>query len=119
MHKKYYEKGRLRYFSRNQLIVFDYPTVTAICYSIAIFIFGSLILISLKQWTKLLDSIPPKTNNSVAIEKKEGDKLALDFIDTPEEIMQLVKAQEKSPLPEKIAEIQNTTVARGRVTLLL
>lgn len=104
MEKKYYEKGRLKYFSRNQLIVFDYPTIAAISYSLAVFLFGSLILLSLKQWTKLLDAIPPKTSPSTALEKKEGDAMALDFIEIPADIPQQLKSQEQAPIPEKLIE---------------
>lgn len=103
MSKKYYEKGRLKYFSRNQLIIFDSPTIIAVSISIAIFLFGSLIVFSLKQWTDLLNRKPAVTN----INKKKDTEITLNLIDEPAEIIEQLKKLEIPPLPEKITENKN------------
>jgi outer membrane biosynthesis protein TonB len=103
MSKKYYEKGRLKYFSRNQLIVFDSPTIIAVSISIAFFLFGSLIVFSLKQWTDLLNSKPAVTN----INKKKDTEITLNLIDEPAEIIEQLKKLEIPPLTEKIADNKN------------
>lgn len=104
MSKKYFEKGRLKYFSRYQMIVLDYSTVAAICYAIAAFIFGSLTLIAISQWTQFFKAIPLKPKESAALVKKEGDLIEIDFMDTPKELLPLTQIPEKAQTPEKIAE---------------
>lgn len=104
MSKKYFEKGRLRYFSRYQMIVFDYATIAAICYAIAAFIFGSLTLVAINQWTQFFNNKPPKPKQSSAIVKKEGDLIEIDFMDSPKDILPLAQIQEKAQTPEKAPE---------------
>ncbi len=104
MAKRFYEKGRFKYFSRSQLIDFDPPTFAAIVITFSIFIFGFAIFASFKKWTKLFDH--SKTVKLEVKVKKEGDLYALSFIeppqDSPEELKQQVKAQEITPPPEVI-----------------
>ena len=101
MTKRYYEKGRLKYFSRNQLIDFDPPTISAIAIAISIFIFGLVVFVSFNTWSKLINSKSEILESKI---KKEGDLYALNFIepphDSPEEIKQQVKAQEITPPSE-------------------
>jgi outer membrane biosynthesis protein TonB len=108
MAKKFYEKGRFQYFSRNQLIDFDPQTFAAIIITFSIFIFGFVIFASLKKWTKLLNS--SKTEKLEIKEKKDGDLYALSFIeppqDSPKELKQQVKAQAITPPPEIVKDIK-------------
>ncbi|PCJ63002.1 MAG: hypothetical protein COA79_02480 [Planctomycetota bacterium] len=124
MKKNFYENGRMKYYQRQQIIEFDFSTLSAIAITIIFMFFCIVLLLMLNAIgylpEVLLNQFSQKKENTSIAEEGDTQPIELSFIETPikQTIQKVIVENKKLEEPNKPVITLNKKTSNKKIIVV-